>query len=673
MAQALSSYTFDNDQQKHLEFTDTDSVVQQGLQVVQAEFLDAKPFSWDIFKGFDSMRVLTYSSSIPMMMKMLDEFSFESFECIFGYEKILGKMAVLIAFQTSVINDISQHLEDEHMRPILEAIKSKQVKLYVAKKEINHSKIYLLNSSDMKRFRVITGSANLSLSAFGGKQRETIQFYDNDTKAWDHYSQLYKAFKQSSSDQIDVPLGSDHARIEFTDTPIMKTSEITELQNPKTDKIMLPNSAIKIEELAKPIDKIVTPLVVIENNKSQLKPNAKAEIKKLKWRKAGEEDQETRPSSLHIDRSSRNVFLSSAPFSLDFDKTYKKQSALAIIEYFNNYTNGFVGDVNRLQRDYFTLMSYIYISPFICEIRNKAIVNGEDVLRYPSFAIIYGKSNCGKTSLVDTVITSMFGYPSKFQKDDFKRTHLRGIQENYGRYPVFFDDISRKRLMEHGTEIIKDESILQVTEYPCFILSMNAEPQSFNDETMKRCLMIYANTSLPTHKSALSEELHTSVKRIRERLTPDFWKSYVCSIMDQIDKEEMPKDILLLSSQTINQLLAEAVGGKLPDWCEPVRWEQHADRKYERPATRLGNLLSKEHYKKTASDGDSGWTLNGDKIILWDKADAFGRTSIKKDIPNFLYDDASSVGDTFVLYKKQTEELLKRQISAPGFPFRWRL
>ena len=130
-------------------------------------------------------------------------------------------------------------------------------------------------------------------------------------------------------------------------------------------------------------------------------------------------------------------------------------------------------------------MSWLYISPFLCDFRTRAVVSGGNIFHYPLFAIIYGKANCGKTSLVDTLITSMFGRPSTVQKDGFTRRTLRGLQQNYKRFPVVFDDITRRRFNDHGLDIVKDESIPPVNEHPCFVISMNAEPQSFQDEVVK--------------------------------------------------------------------------------------------------------------------------------------------------------------------------------------------
>ena len=266
----------------------------------------------------------------------------------------------------------------------------------------------------------------------------------------------------------------------------------------------------------------------------------------------------------------------------------------------------------------------------------------------------------------------MFGHPSTVQKDSFTRRTLRGLQQNYRRFPVVFDDIRRRRFTDHGLDIVKDENLPPVKEHPCFVLSMNAEPQSFQDEVVKRCLMIYTNTSLPTHKHSLADKLHSSVEDIRNRLTTDLYRRYLVTIMAKLDTTPLPSDILRMSSETICDLLGESVDTRLPGWCRPISWDEYADSRYERPARRLAAVLAPENYRKVVADGDHGWTLHAETIVVWEKADAFGRTSIKGEIPDFLYDDTASVGDTFVLWRHQTEEFLGRKIAAPRFKWLWR-
>ena len=661
--------------QSHLIFDEDESITSRGLQVVNAQFLGIEPFSWSLFEGFDAMRALTYSVSTPMIVRMLDRFNFEHFECVFGYEAGLGRFATVIAFQQFICNQIREtalKLEDERLQRVAERIHAGKAEFFVVKDSVAHSKLYLLERSDSVQKRVILGSANLSERAFGGKQPETLLIFDNDDEAWDHYSKEYEAVKRTASNKINLPKNLKTAEITFTETPILGEEGITVFQAPTPEELTLPQVVHTVEELAVPVDRVVSPQVKRDKGRYILSPTIKAQIKKLRWRKGNDADEEKRPTQLSIYQPSRQIIVSGKSVSLEVDRSKLGESASAIIEYFNNYQRGFVGDVPRLQRDYFTFMSWLYISPFVCDLRARAIVDGANIFHYPSFAVIYGKSNCGKTSLVDTLIASMFGHPSQVEKDSFTRRMLRGLQSNYKRFPVVFDDITRRRFTEHGLDVIKDENLPSEKENPCFVISMNAEPQSFPDEVVKRCLMIYTNTSLPTHKHSLADELHSSVENIRSQMTTDFYRRYLAVIMDKLDKAPLPRDIIWMSSSTIVELLTENSDGALPDWCQPASWDDYAGRRYERAARRIDKLLAYENYRKSTSDGEQGWTLRADSIVVWEKADAFGRTSIKGEIPDFLYDDTSSVGDTFVLWRTQTEEFLGRKIDAPGSWWSWK-
>ncbi len=664
----------DDFKQNRLDFGDAHSAAEQGLRVVTAEFKGVEPFSWGLFGGFDRMRVLTFSASAPMIVRMLDRHSFDFFECVFGYEGGLRRVADIVAFQQFLVNqvrDCALQLEDERQRVIFERIQAGKARFYVVKDNIAHAKLYLLEAGSGERRRVIVGSANLSERAFGGKQPETLVVFDNDAQAWAHYAREYDAVKETASDRIDMPLNLREAEIAFTDTPVMQDPGPTVFQAPPAEELTVPQVVHTVEELAVPIDQVVSPQVTRENGRYVVTPSVKAEIKKMRWQKGQLQSDEAKSTNLTIHQGSRHVSLSGVHVPLETDKEGLRRSCKAIVEYFNNYEQGFVGDVPRLQRDYFTFMSWLYISPFICDLRTRAVVGGGNIFHYPLFAIIYGKANCGKTSLVDTLIASMFGHPSTVQKDSFTRRTLRGLQQNYKRFPVVFDDITRRRFTDHGLDIVKDENLPPVKEHPCFVISMNAEPQSFQDEVVKRCLMVYTNTSIPTHKHSLADRLHASVEEIRNRLTTDLYRQYLGAVMDRLDSTPEPRDILQMSSAVICSILDEHAGGQLPDWCQPVSWNQYADRRYERPARRLAALLAPENYRKKVAEGEQGWTLQADTVVVWEKADAFGRTSIKGEIPDFLYDDTASVGDTFVLWREQTEEFLGRTIVRSGIRWPW--
>ena len=116
-------------------------------------------------------------------------------------------------------------------------------------------------------------------------------------------------------------------------------------------------------------------------------------------------------------------------------KGRSRRDAGLLVDYFKNYEGAFEGNVPGLQRDYFILASWLYFSPFLCDLRSLALLQDTDVIRYPTFAIVFGKSNCGKTSLVDTLMTSMFGYAHTVDKRSFNNRPTARIAERLQAIP----------------------------------------------------------------------------------------------------------------------------------------------------------------------------------------------------------------------------------------------
>ena len=174
-----------------------------------------------------------------------------------------------------------------------------------------------------------------------------------------------------------------------------------------------------------------------------------------------------------------------------------------------------------MSRVYFTFMCWSYFAPLMCDLRNAALRRNAFSFDQPMFAVLYGSSNCGKTSLIETLMASMFTHPRIVDTQDFTPGKLRGLQEAYKRFPVVFDDVTRDRFNRYADEIVKDESIA-FAESPCFALSMNADARSFKAEIVKRCLMIYTRTVLPGDDTVARRRLQQSVAAIRDRINTAF-------------------------------------------------------------------------------------------------------------------------------------------------------
>ena len=638
-----------------------------GLRVVDARFLNEQKFNWDLFKGYESLRVLTYSASIDAIVRMLDKYSFSNFECLFGYQGVLRDLKDILAFQKVVVGDTRiaiMGLKDDRHKHVLEVVHSGRARFYVLRKYISHAKLYLLSASD-GRTRVIIGSANLSERAFSGNQPETLVKFDNDEKAWRHYNHMFDQIRDAAADEIPLPEERiTRAEIEISDTPVLVNSAaILVIDSPTAEEteVSIPVQIARVENVAAALGpSISAALPAIRNGKQRITPEIKKEISRIRLVKSTEE---TDSRYFSLNRLNRSALLSDKVFPLEWDNQSLKTDASLLLRYFKNYEGAFEGNVPRLQRDYFTLMAWLYFSPFMCDMRSLALLQDSDVIRFPSFAIIFGKSNCGKTSLVDTLMTSMFGYSPTIDKQAFTASKLFGLQQAYKRLPVVFDDIGRAAFSRHGRDMIKNEMQIPVREYPGFILSMNAEPQSFPDEVVKRSLMIYTSTALPPHNEELRQRLQSKVQEMRRGLTGHLYRAYLVRIMDHLENERLPDDWLSLSSGEISGLIAESSGEALPAWCQPLTWLDYAEKRYDRVKARLDNLLRPSAYARNEGSIPNGWKIEGDKVIVWEQRDAFGRRGFEwEDVPSTLIDEEAGGGDRTVLHRASIEKFLGRRL-----------
>ncbi len=647
-----------------------------GLRVVSATALGERPFAWDLFAGYDQLRVLTYSASVNAIVRMLDEYSFNTFECVFGCEATLKELKNVLAFQKIVVGDTRAAImglkDDRHVR-ILEKVHSGDAHFRVLRKSIAHAKLYLLSGND-GRTRVIVGSANLSERAFSGRQPETLVCFDNDDLAWGHYNLMFDTIRDLASDEIPLPEDRvNFGEIEVTETPILSDISGTVLiEPPKPEEGNVP-AFVQVERIEK-VNAVLGPKLsgtvpTIKNGLQRITPEIKREISRIRLVKSAEEADS---KYFSIDRVNRTALLSGEPFPLEWDEECVRRDARVLLDYFQNYS-AFEGSVASLQRDYFTLSAWLCFSPFMCDLRSLAQLQDTDVIRYPSFAIVFGKSNCGKTSLVDTMMTSMFGYVPTVDKGSFTRVQLRGLQHARKRLPVVFDDIGRRPFINHGVDVIKYDYHPGVEEYPGFILSMNAaETQSFPDEVVKRSLMVYTTTALPPHNEQLRQELQGRIQEMRRTLTGHLYRRYLSEILDRLDEERLPNDWLALSSEVLSTLLAENCTGERPSWCQKVTWLGYAEKRYDRVKARLSNLLRESVRAKTEGEVPNGWMVDGDRVIVWEQRDAFGRRGFDwEDVPSTLMDEDASTGGRTVLHRSSLESFLGRSVRE-GHPW-WKI
>ena len=651
-----------------------------GLRVARARFESESKFAWSLFDSFDRIRILTYSAGVSAIVRLLDRHGFSDFECVFGCENTLRTLRDIMAFQQVAIGDTRaaiKNLPDERHAFILSRVRDGQARFRVLRKEIAHAKLYLLENTESGRKRVLLGSANLSETAFGGRQSETLVCFDDDDSAWGHYLGMYEAIRDQASDEIPLPSGRvEQAEISLQEVPVLDPTDHSTLvidstgmehQQGNVVHINVPTQIERIEKMKAAIPPVIANIIPPPRNGKQLitRELRREIVKEYSRIRVVQSEEEADHRQLSIDRDAKTVSLFGEPFSLEPDPVAARNDAKLLVEFFGNYEGTFEGGmgVERLQRDYFILWSWLYFSPFMCDMRTLAGHDG-DIFRFPSFAIVYGKPSCGKSSLIDTLMTSMFGRAYNIDKREFTKSRLRDIQYAYKRFPAVFDDIGRPAIRNHGEDAIKDETPPLVTEFPCFVLSMNQELKAFTDQIVKRSLMIYTTTALPSYKESLRHELHLKIQEVRRDLSTNLYREYLKRVFIRLDETPMPDDWLEFSSSVLSGLIGDLLDGSPPKWCRPIKWNDYADKRHERVKDQIDHLLRTATRMKREGVQPTGWILEDDKVIVIEQTNTFGRREFDwENVPSTLIDDNASVGGRTVLNRPELEEFLDRKLS----------
>ena len=663
--------------QRRLGFDDPDSLTRDaGLSVVRASSERVEPFDVGMFAGFRSMRALTYTASMRMIIGLLRDHEYDDFECIFGHAGILRPdISDVLAFQGVVEAELSKAFvavktPDERRQALFDLVAGERARFFVVKDKIAHAKIYLLEREGLRR--VVVGSANLSETAFSGRQTETLIVFDNDETAWKHYTAQYEAVRSVAASRLtprSKPVPAEQIPVE--ELPALK--EVEEKQQdvqifvPAEEdeaEVSLPKVMETVVKVAAPLRRVLAEVRPDRNGNVSITPKIVKESITISRSRAGEDE---RPN-VYLSYNGREFVLSGEVMRLEASPEEVRDDVARWIEFFGNYENGFKGDVPRLQRDYFTFMSWFYFSPLLCDVRNSALRSGNFSFEQPMFAVLYGSSNCGKTSLIETLMHSMFSYPRIVETDKFTRSNLRGLRESFKRLPVVFDDVARDRFNRHAEEVIKQDYI-QAEEYPCFALSMNAEARNFKDEIVKRCLMIYTRTSLPGDQTAVRNSLQRSIARIRDGMTTGMYREYLKRMVPRIDEIResgrdalAEADVLELSSTVLCDVIRDhlPVGVAMPGWCRPMTLEEYQRRAWDRPRQVLENLLSRDIYTKDRKPAEGAWTVSSNMVIVG--TGQMGASRIRNEIPDWILDDTASVASQVGLKRNEVEDFLGRRL-----------
>lgn len=623
---------------------DTLSGESEELEVVRASFAGSLRSSFeDLISGYSSMRVLTYSNSVSTIGKAAE--TVDRMEIVFGCEDVIGGTAAYFQFQEHLVKDLMDEVKGRDV--VAQKVSSGNIGLYVATEIVSHEKLFLLEGERGKR--VITGSANFSERAFSGKQNESYICFDDDDEAWEYFSEKYEKIKAGSTTSISrKAVLADGFSPE--NLPVLSLDEGSDgvsgeiavaVDKPPTPsvvhKVVSPRPSKKYEGMSQVIPKSRNGRVSIDGQKAS---------RAVTYIKSHSRTKDENPEEyMSVQPETGRVVVSGKALDLEPERSGVARDAALLVDYFRGYEN-FRGDADKLARDYFTFMAWLYAGPFVCGLRNAALAREEHVLDYPIFGILYGKSNCGKSELVKTLQISMFQKEGFLPNEWFTKTQMHGLMVQNGRYPLAFDDLDRTRFNNHAVSLIKEDYV-PLDEYPVTVLSMNAEQDTFTTEIRKRALIFYTNASLPDHVGE-SRTLANDVRRIRRDLGDALYREYLRRALATL-REERPRDVLAFSSEILRDIFADHCEGELPAWCRATSMEEYEHSKHDKVKDELLQLMY--------HDPDA-WRREANKIVLR-LDDIHDLRKLRRDVPDYLLTSGSR-GNALVFEARDLEEFLGR-------------
>ena len=597
------------------------------LDMVKLDYVGSESMTWkELFSGFDRIKAITFSSGINFVYRLLD--LFKDAEIIFGCEEVMSyTMQEIMAYQTKLIERIREK-ESASKNKMISRIENGDVRLFVARKRLSHEKLYLLDADDGRR-RVILGSANMSFSAFGGWQRETICYIDS-AEAYDRFLEIYEDLKCDSVDSITKKA------IEIADSfdnldalPIAETVKVKKAVIIETEKET--DSEVRFILATRDLAKRIAPSIQVskdEKKTGKMLISAEA-IQKVRRQVVHERDHEkelrNESPQLIVDAEHGEVSLNGATLDLRPTSEEVKSDVGLFVQYMNGYER-FHGDSLGMQNRYYEFANWFFCSPFMAVLRDTALRYDQKTLPYPVFGLVYGQSKAGKTSFLETLLKMMIGQKPKLSAPEFTRTYIDGLRRIVQGAPIIVDDLTNTRFNQHAIETIKNDDfglLDHLVHYPAVVISANEDVKAVAPEVIRRTVICRVQAGL------MNTEVMKSniVRSVQQKIGTAFYREYLRQMLDRIpdmmeqlkddDPESECPDILKVSSEVLYGIFA-SYSADLPTYVRKLSLEDYFSEKVTgKYAIQIIRNAWSSNPKAFAIDQRAG-TLRYDAGVNWD-------------------------------------------------------
>ena len=553
------------------------------LDVVKLKYESCESLTWQkLFSGFDDLYAITYSSGIGFVCKLLDRF--EQTEIIFGCEDVMDySMQSIMAYQCKLI----ERMRNGAYKKLSDRVENGTLHLYVARDVLSHEKIYLLSAKDGRK-RVVMGSANMSASAFEGRQRENICYMDGD-EAFDWYMECYQTLKEKSTDEIgksSILCADDGEHLD--ELPIAKTVRV------KKAVVIQPVSEEQKEEVRFALD---VKGLAVKFKPCVPKPDKKGKImlspdkvriirKRMVESKTLEKEQRSEYPQLDVELDEGCVTLNDQRLDLMPSKAEVEKDVELFLRYMDGYEK-FHGDHAGMQLRYYEFANWFFCSPFMACMRDMAVRYNQNTLPYPVFGLVYGQSKAGKTSFLETLLKMMIGQKTKISAPDFTRSSIDSLKQTVHGAPIIVDDLTNDRFKQHAIETIKNDDFgiaEHLVNYPAVVISANEDVKAVASEVIRQTVICRVQAGL-TNTEVMSSNI---VRTVQREIGTAFYREYLRRMLDLVpelleqmkdDEQDSAPDILKTSSQVLMEIFEEYGPEKLPEYIRTLSLEDYFSEK----------------------------------------------------------------------------------------------
>jgi len=568
-----------------IEPMEMNAVSSGAISVVKAEFIEENKLNWlDLFSGYDELYGITFSSGIPFMEKVFSEF--EHVEMIFGCEGVMN--SDIAAIISSQIKTVELLVKSKSSLRIAERVADGSIDIRVSRDTRSHEKIFILKAHD-GRIRVVTGSANMSASAFMGIQRENIIYFDDD-KAYEYFYNKFQEFKETCSDSVTEKVllsateDEDYIRDNISEVPIINTIEKKKIvflepaTEDEADDVEIVADVRGLEAEIKPL----IPRVKPENGKILFNADIVKGFKR-KYQEVSSEKKvrEKRLPKLHVDYEIKGISFNGKDLNLNPSPDAVRDDVNCLVNFIGSLSS-FHGNYKKSQEDYYKFLNWYFCSLFMPYLRYIAYKHDYSVTSFPVVGILYGDSNGGKSTFIKLLSKLMTGVKIPANSSgDFTGTNINNLKCSCEGVPINIDDLAKAQYDAHFEKVIKDDNwgiLEKYINYPSVVISTN-KLASLKPDISKRVVTCRIDIKIDKEKGVYnSKKINENLKQATNSLYLEYARRMMLvvdemtSLMKEGEDSYFP-DIFMESSN----ILKETIGECTNDVPEYVRSLSYSD------------------------------------------------------------------------------------------------